>query len=81
MGLTDVVMERMLVYRAWQAPFSEKFSPILAHNDLGVVRRVLDVGCGPGTNTHYFEDAGYLGIDINRSYVDSARRRHRRSSS
>ena len=26
MGLTDVVMERTLVYRAWQAPFSERGS-------------------------------------------------------
>jgi SAM-dependent methyltransferase len=73
-------MERTLVYRAWQAPFSErKFAPVLAHNDLARVRRVLDVGCGPGTNTHHFGEADYLGIDINSSYVESARRRHRRA--
>jgi SAM-dependent methyltransferase len=78
-GLTDALMERTLVYRAWQAPFSErKFAPILRHNDLRRVRRVLDVGCGPGTNTHHFDDADYLGIDINPSYVASARERHGR---
>ena len=72
-------MERTVVYRAWQAPFSErKFAPVLEHNDLGQVRRVLDVGCGPGTNTHHFSRAGYLGIDINPAYVESARRRHQR---
>jgi SAM-dependent methyltransferase len=77
--LLDTIMERTLVYRAWQAPFSEqKFAPILAGNALADVRRVLDVGCGPGTNAHHFDGAEYLGIDINPSYVASARRRHRR---
>jgi SAM-dependent methyltransferase len=72
-------MERTLVYRAWQAPFAErKFEPILTHNDLGRVRRVLDVGCGPGTNTRHFDGSHYLGIDINPSYVESARRRYSR---
>ena len=49
-------------------PFAgQKFAPILRHNDLGATRRVLDVGCGPGTNTGYFETADYLGLDINES--------------
>ena len=79
MGLIDAIMERTSIYRAWQAPFSEqKFAPIRKHNQLGDVRRVLDVGCGPGTNTHHFEGKDYLGIDINPSYVTSARRRHGR---
>jgi SAM-dependent methyltransferase len=40
---------------------------------------VLDVGCGPGTNTGYFERADdYLGLDINESYLAYARRRYRR---
>ncbi|MFN9035255.1 MAG: hypothetical protein ACK5YO_03100, partial [Planctomyces sp.] len=43
------------VYRMWQAPFVDaKFDPILRHNDLRSVRRVLDAGCGPGTNAHLF---------------------------
>jgi SAM-dependent methyltransferase len=72
-------MERTLVYRAWQAPFAErKFAPVTRHNDLGAVRRVLDVGCGPGTNATHFERSDYLGIDINPLYIESARRRHRR---
>jgi SAM-dependent methyltransferase len=78
-GLTDHVMERTLVYRAWQAPFAErKFAPILRHNDLGKVHRVLDVGCGPGTNARHFAGSDYLGIDINPSYVASARKRYER---
>jgi SAM-dependent methyltransferase len=75
-SLTDALLERTLVYRAWQAPFSErKFAPVRRHNNLAEVRRVLDVGCGPGTNTHHFDGAVYLGIDINPSYVKSARER------
>ncbi len=80
MGLSERIIEHELPYRIWQAPFAEdKFSPVLAHNDLDRVRRVLDVGCGPGTNTHHFEGADYLGLDCNRDYIESARRRHKRN--
>jgi SAM-dependent methyltransferase len=73
------ILEHTLAYRVWQAPFAErKLLPFLAHNDVRRARRVLDVGCGPGTNTHHFAGADYLGIDFNRSYVESARRRHGR---
>jgi len=79
MKLLTRIMEHTLVYRLWQAPFAEKkFAPILAHNDLHRVRRVLDVGCGPGTNTHCFTDADYLGIDHNEAYIEYARRRYKR---
>ncbi len=74
--MTASVLEHTLVYRLWQAPFAEhKFAPIVAHNDLGKVRRVLNVGCGPGTNTHHFAHADYIGIDINPRYVAAAERR------
>jgi SAM-dependent methyltransferase len=74
--LTEPVLENALVYRLWQAPFAEqKFAPIRAHNDMTRVRRVLDVGCGPGTNTHHFANADYLGIDHNPQYVSAAGRR------
>jgi SAM-dependent methyltransferase len=70
------IMDYTWAYRLWQAPFSEKkLAPVLAHNDLGAVRRVLDVGCGPATNIHHFNSADYLGIDSNESYIDYARRR------
>ena len=65
------------IYRLCQAPFADKkFAPIVAMNDLQQVRRALDVGCGPGTNTHYFQDKEYLGIDINESYIENARKRY-----
>jgi len=61
------------------APFAErKFAPILAHNDLSKVGRVLDVGCGPGTNTRHFEGSSYLGLDLNERYVTDAHCRYGR---
>jgi SAM-dependent methyltransferase len=79
MRLPAHVLGGASAYRLWQAPFAgQKFAPIARHNHLGTVRRVLDVGCGPGTNTRYFETADYLGLDINESYLAYARRRYRR---
>ena len=51
---------------------------MLAHNDLRKVLRVLDVGCGPGTNTKYFNECAYVGIDLNQRYIETARRKHSR---
>jgi len=78
-GSLDAVMKWPLVYRMWMSPYaSQKFEPIRAHNDLHNVRRVLDVGCGPGTNALQFADMEYLGIDQNERYISHARRRHGR---
>jgi SAM-dependent methyltransferase len=66
-------------YLMWQGKFAEqKLVPLNAHNDLSRVRRVLDVGCGPGTNTRHFSSAGYLGVDMNPAYIEYARKRHKR---
>lgn len=79
MDIATRSLERTLAYRLWMAPFAErKFAPILAHNELAGVTRVLDVGCGPGTNTRHFADAVYLGLDINARYVEDAHRRYGR---
>jgi SAM-dependent methyltransferase len=80
MKLTDQIMENTHAYRLWQAPFvAQKFAPILAHNDLARVQRVLDVGCGPGINTRYFTGSDYLGVDWNPEYIEYARRRYKRN--
>lgn len=78
--LTSRIMENTLAYRLWMMPFAEKkLAPVFANNDMRSVRRVLDVGCGPGTNTAHFAGSDYLGIDINSEYIQYARRRHGRS--
>ncbi|MGB6430484.1 MAG: class I SAM-dependent methyltransferase [Candidatus Acidiferrales bacterium] len=66
-------------YLFWQGKFAEqKLAPMYAHNDLSRVRRVLDVGCGPGTNTRHFASAQYLGVDVNPAYIQYARRLYHR---
>ena len=77
MSALDLIMSQPLVYRLWMAPFAgKKFAPIAARNDIRKVRRVLDVGCGPGTNAPYFSGADYLGIDLNPQYIRDAERRY-----
>lgn len=73
----DRLLELPLVYRSWQAPFaSAKLKPFLAHLDLARTRRVLDIGCGPGTNARVFAGRDYVGIDINPEYIRTASSRH-----
>jgi len=77
MSLRASLMEHPLVYRLWQAPFAEKkLAPFFSHNDMRSMRRVLDVGCGPGTNAAHFSQTEYVGVDINPDYIADARRRH-----
>ena len=80
MNIISQVMENVSAYRLWQAPFREqKLVPLQSHNDLRKVRAVLDVGCGPGTNTSHFDHADYVGLDANKRYIDYARRRYGRT--
>jgi SAM-dependent methyltransferase len=76
--LVDRILESPAVYAAWQAPFvAQKFAPVerrLAHARVG---RILDVGCGPGTNAARFSAADYVGLDINERYLAIGRTRHR----
>jgi SAM-dependent methyltransferase len=71
------LLEHPLIYAAWQKPFvAQKFAPVeraLRREDLG---RVLDVGCGPGTNAARFKDFDYVGVDINEQYLAIARSKH-----
>jgi SAM-dependent methyltransferase len=76
MTFVDRFLECPSVYRLWQAPFArQKFAPVVRSNDLRRIRRVLDVGCGPGTNREYLSHTDYIGIDINQRYIRRARAR------
>jgi len=71
------VLEHPAMYRLWQGPFVDsKLAPLRRHNDLTSVRRVLDVGCGPGTNAGEFLDVDYLGVDLSPDYIEYARRKY-----
>jgi SAM-dependent methyltransferase len=77
MSTLDAIMRQTLIYRMWIGPFAkQKFAPIPTHNNMAEIRRVLDVGCGPGTNADYFSSVEYLGIDINEGYTSCAANRY-----
>ena len=72
-----MILSQPLAYRLWQVPFAgRKLEPIAAHNDLKSIRRVLDVGCGPGTNAPIFKHTDYLGVDLNPKYIENARKQY-----
>lgn len=76
MRLVDRLLESARVYELWQAPFAaRKFAPVAERIDSATVGRVLDVGCGPGTNRRHFRGVEYVGVDINPRYIRRARSR------
>ena len=73
----DRLMEQPWVYYLWQAPFADrKFRPVQQQLASTSPRRVLDVGCGPGTNATRFAGADYVGVDINEHYLEMGRTRY-----
>jgi SAM-dependent methyltransferase len=77
---TGAFLDNPIAYRLWQGPVAgAKMAPVMKHNDLSQVHRVLDLGCGPGTNRPCFPHGEYLGIDMNPRYVDYARRHYGRT--
>ena len=74
MGALDRLLEHPAVYAAWQAPFAaQKFAPVERALRDHQIRRVLDVGCGTGTNAGRFQGIEYVGLDINEKYLAVAR--------
>ena len=76
-GALTAFLERPTVYRLWQGPFvGTKLRLVKKHAGHVPSRRVLDVGCGPGTNAAEYREVDYLGLDINPDYIRYANRRH-----
>jgi trans-aconitate methyltransferase len=74
--MIDQILSHPAVYRAWQAPFvKQKLAPFLANSSIGPYDRVIDIGCGPGTNAGVFTSKGYVGADLSPEYIASARDR------
>jgi SAM-dependent methyltransferase len=71
------MLEWPLVYGILQAPFATaKLQPFLRNVDVAALKRVLDVGCGPGTNAPVFRASEYVGIDLNPDYIAHASARY-----
>ena len=78
MGARERLMEHPSIYSAWQAPFAaQKFAPVERWLRNHRVHRVLDVGCGAGTNAGHFSGVEYIGIDVNERYLQAASARFR----
>jgi SAM-dependent methyltransferase len=76
-GARERLLEHPAVYSAWQAPFAaQKFAPVERWLRSHTVRRVLDVGCGAGTNAGHFAAVDYVGLDVNERYLRAARARY-----
>ena len=79
MSVKDI-LDIPAVYLLWQAPFvAQKMAPVVGSDSFRRARSVLDVGCGPGTNTRSFNGVPeYLGVDLDERYVAYASKRHGR---
>ena len=73
--LKNKFLEYPFVYKLWQRPFiNKKVFPLLGQEELWNEKNVLDVGCGPATNTLLFKTAkNYIGVDINADYISKAK--------
>ena len=72
----DRCLEIPAVYAAWQATHNrEKVAFVSSHIQPRPGLRIVELGCGPGTNAHLFAGCAYTGIDINPQYIENAQRR------
>src|SRR4051794_35758133 len=72
--LKEKILESSLGYALWSAPVNRpKIDAIRQMLQKCGKGKVLDVGCGPGTNAEIFADWDYVGIDLNASYIENAR--------
>lgn len=77
-GFIERLLEHPTIYALVQARFvDEKFAVMERHFRSQKIKRVLDLGCGPGINAARFADADYVGVDINERYLAAARAKHR----
>lgn len=77
--ITEALLEHAAVYRVRQMVVDKRQTIAALFELAGNVkgRRVLELGCGPGTNVHLFEAASaYTGVDINPDYIQKAKRSH-----
>lgn len=61
------------LYRLWQWPFvAQKVRRFRERAILESSTQVLDIGCGPGTNSRLFAGTRYFGVDRDPGYIHAA---------
>jgi ubiquinone/menaquinone biosynthesis C-methylase UbiE len=72
------ILDNPYVYFVWQYPFiHQKTAPFVSNAKIPDTKdfKVVELGCGPGTNAFLFQNVDYFGFDINEKYLSMARRR------
>ncbi|MBA2379291.1 MAG: class I SAM-dependent methyltransferase [Blastocatellia bacterium] len=74
--LKERILESSFGYAVWSAPVKQAkvdaIKKMLQKCGIGE-NKVLDIGCGPGTNAEMFEGWDYLGVDLNPQYTEKAK--------
>jgi ubiquinone/menaquinone biosynthesis C-methylase UbiE len=81
MGLLHSIVEKVsdhpVLFIFFRSILENDFKAIRAQirrdMSVGKGQRVLDLGCGPGAFADMFVDDEYVGVDLNRRYIDWAR--------
>jgi ubiquinone/menaquinone biosynthesis C-methylase UbiE len=80
MNLKERILESSIGYSIWSAPLSvPKMAAIrdILNKTKKTQGRVLDVGCGPGSNAVIFAgNYDYVGIDYNAQYIETATKKY-----
>lgn len=70
----DRILEAPICYSLWSSSLNgQKIRAIRKVMPVHLNLSVLDIGCGPGSNTRLFKDCTYTGVDINERYIAHAR--------
>ena len=74
--IIETILKIPLVYYIWDRPFNQQKNRIIQkvlpqRKDISI----LDIGCGPGSNTEMFLSCQYTGIDLNSAYIDHAQKK------
>lgn len=77
MSLLNRILENSFIYACWSKTFiSRKLEAIAKVLPEIKGRKILDIACGPASNTHFFESNDYTGIDINPCYIQTAQKKY-----
>ncbi len=74
MKVIDKLLNIPFFYKSWSGLVNNKkmdvINEILSEFEFS---HVLDLGCGPATNTHCFSQNYYVGVDKNKKYINKAK--------